>query len=199
MPALRVQIPQVLSGVRLRRLADHVEQWAHNLPEPKPLNARLTVEDVQIPPPIVDLPGLDDLGLNETSVSHLDGDVAAVKQHADLAHADHVSGLLEQAEAIGLLTAEDARQQDAGEILLGDALSDGRKATFKARLKGSIGEGPNHSNFSDQSSVRIQEILLNSSEILKNQGRSTFSTIFGEIPISFHQNLNKILINIIRT
>ena len=26
-----------------------------------------------------------------------------------------------------------------------------------AKLKGSIGEGPNHSNFSDQSSVRIQE------------------------------------------
>jgi hypothetical protein len=39
---------------------------------------------------------------------------------------------LEQAEAIGLLTAEDARQQDAGEILLADALSEGRKATFKA-------------------------------------------------------------------
>ena len=31
---------------------------------------------------------------------------------------------------------------------------------FKTKLKGSIGEGPNHSNFSDQSSVRIQEILL---------------------------------------
>jgi hypothetical protein len=123
---------EVVSGVRLRRLADHVEQWAHSLPEPKPLTARLTVEDVQIPPPIVDLPGLDDLGLDEPSVSHLAGDVAAAKQQTDLAHADHVSGLLEQAETIGLLTAEDARQQDAGEILLADALSEGRKATFKA-------------------------------------------------------------------
>ena len=28
------------------------------------------------------------------------------------------------------------------------------------KLKGSIGEGPNHSNFSDQSSVKIQELLL---------------------------------------
>ena len=33
------------------------------------------------------------------------------------------------------------------------------------KLKGSIGEGPNHSNFSDQSSVKIQEIQLKNSKI----------------------------------
>ena len=36
---------------------------------------------------------------------------------------------------------------------------------FKTTLKGSIGEGPNHSNSSDQSSVRIQHILL---EFIRN-------------------------------
>ena len=34
------------------------------------------------------------------------------------------------------------------------------RRVFDAELKGSIGEGPNHSNFSDQSSVKIQELLL---------------------------------------
>ena len=31
-------------------------------------------------------------------------------------------------------------------------------------LKGSIGEGPNHSNFSDQSSVKIQKLMLKNSK-----------------------------------
>ena len=35
----------------------------------------------------------------------------------------------------------------------------------RPKLKGSIGEGSNHSNFSDQSSVRIQEILF---EFIRN-------------------------------
>ena len=66
----------------------------------------------------------------------------------------------------------------------------------EAQLKGSIGEGPNHSNFSDQSSVRIQEILL---EFVRNCKKfrnatecSTFSRICGEILRNFHEHLSKI-------
>ena len=40
-----------------------------------------------------------------------------------------------------------------------------RVARARPKLKSSIGEGSNHSNFSDQSSVRIQEILL---EFIRN-------------------------------
>ena len=35
------------------------------------------------------------------------------------------------------------------------------KAQFQSGLKGSIGEGPNHSNFSQQSSVRIRSKFRN--------------------------------------
>ena len=35
----------------------------------------------------------------------------------------------------------------------------GDAAAFEAKLKGSIGEGSNHSNFSDRSSVRILAII----------------------------------------
>ena len=58
-------------------------------------------------------------------------------------------------------------------------------AEYPAELKGSIGEGPNHSNFSDQSSVKIQELLLNN---WKNQECSTFS----KISAKFRQNFIKI-------
>ena len=45
-------------------------------------------------------------------------------------------------------------------------------------LKGSIGEGPNHSNYSDQTSVRIKEILL---ECIRNSENFNinFSRTFG--------------------
>ena len=48
----------------------------------------------------------------------------------------------------------------------------------RPKLKGSIGEGPNHSNFSDQSSVRIQEILL---EFIRNLKESGMFNIFDNI------------------
>ena len=41
---------------------------------------------------------------------------------------------------------------------LGEPTAARRSRHDEPKLKGSIGEGPNHSNFSDQSSVRIQEI-----------------------------------------
>ena len=73
------------------------------------------------------------------------------------------------------------------------------------KLKGSIGEGPNHSNFSDQNSVKICQnsgdlassrrkkiYSLNYSEIQKLANNatlfklfSTFSKLFGEIPEFF--------------
>ena len=70
------------------------------------------------------------------------------------------------------------------------------------KLKGSIGEGSNHSNFSHQSSVKILSkystfnyILLENS---KNQDLnfkmhfSTFSKIFAKFRQIFHQALSKI-------
>ena len=59
-------------------------------------------------------------------------------------------------------------------------------------LKGSIGEGPNHSNFSDQSSVKIvpeQEILLG---FIGNPKNSGFRNICQEQSAKFRQNFIKI-------
>ena len=57
-------------------------------------------------------------------------------------------------------------------------------------LKGSIGEGPNHSNFSDQSSVEIlakfKNFQCSPENFLKNQDISTFS----KISAKFRQNLS---------
>ena len=51
-------------------------------------------------------------------------------------------------------------------MVSGQVLAD-EAGHFEPKLKGSIGEGSNHSNFSDQSSVKIQELLLKNS---KNSG-----------------------------
>ena len=52
------------------------------------------------------------------------------------------------------------------------------------KLKGSIGEGPNHSTFSDQSSVRICQNSGDFARIIQNSKIatlfSTFSKTFGE-------------------
>ena len=75
------------------------------------------------------------------------------------------------------------------------------QAGYYLKLKGSIGDGPNHSNFSHQSSVKIlgiqsvkiQYILLENS---KNSGSDSLISfnIFEnicEIPTEFHQTLSK--------
>ena len=57
----------------------------------------------------------------------------------------------------------DSREQElARPPQLGDAEG------WPAKLKGSIGEGPNHSNFSDRSSVRI--LGIGRSEFFQNSG-----------------------------
>ena len=55
-----------------------------------------------------------------------------------------------------------------------------RPPALRPELKGSIGEGPNHSNFSHQSSVKILANLnsgIFAKKIKKNQEISTFSKI----------------------
>ena len=67
------------------------------------------------------------------------------------------------------------------------------------KLKGSIGEGPNHSNFSDRSSVRILSKFRNFRwKIQKFRKFSTFSKISAkfflflfQIPTKYHQTLSK--------
>ena len=73
---------------------------------------------------------------------------------------------------------------------------------YAAKLKGSIGDGSNHSNFIEflrsefgQNSLRIEEILLEFIRNPKNSGMLNvqhFLQIFGEIPRNFHQNMSKI-------
>ena len=57
-----------------------------------------------------------------------------------------------------------------------------REKTLALKLKGSIGEGPNHSNFSDQSSVKIQELLLKN---LKKSRNVEYSTLSAKIRQNF--------------
>ena len=71
-------------------------------------------------------------------------------------------------------------------------------------LRGSIGEGPNHSNSSDQSSVTVVSERLRSQgfilEFIRNpknqESCSTFSRICGEILRNFHENLSNIQSNL---
>ena len=81
---------------------------------------------------------------------------------------------------------EDGRRAEAAELEdlqrhredLGEPTAARRSRHDEPKLKGSIGEGPNHSNFSDQSSVRIQEILL---EFIRDLKKSGMLNIFDKI------------------
>ena len=113
----------------LNELADKVHGWIDRLPDVKPLDARLTAQDVQLSPPRAVLPSLEDLGLARQPIAYIQSAVADAKHKADIAHEKAVSALLEQAEAAHVLTNADVLS-DAGEILLADAEEDGRQASF---------------------------------------------------------------------
>jgi hypothetical protein len=113
----------------LNELADKVHAWVDRLPEVKPLDARLTAQDVQLSPPRAVLPSLEDLGLARQPIAYIQSAVQDSKHKADIAHEKAVSALLEQAEAAHVLTNADVLS-DAGEILLADAEEDGRQASF---------------------------------------------------------------------
>ena len=89
----------------------------------------------------------------------------------------HVNG--RRANPLSLVDAELDRQGLEPELAVAlhglEIVHDG---DAEPELKGSIGEGSNHSNFSDQSSVRIQEMLL---EFIRNLKRSGMFNIFDNI------------------
>ena len=108
---------------------------------------------------------------------------------ADGLEVGEVYEVINSSDMVLLLISDGAQAKEYPKVF--KAMRPGTFLGLSPKLKGSIGVGSNHSNFSDQSSVRIQEILLEFIRNLKNQGCLTFSTIFGEISISSHRNLNK--------